>query len=100
MFGLSGNEKSLPGYTQQLPKNSSVIWMRPHKARSVADLVTAIAEHGNPQWIHFWGHRPEKDGSIGKGCFSQWWPCEFTVDKDLYRSAEHSMMAEKARLFR
>jgi hypothetical protein len=47
----------------------------------------------------FWGHQPERDGSIGKGCLSQWWPCRFSVDGIGYRSAEHWMMAGKARLF-
>lgn len=73
--------------------------MTPHEARTVEELVDAIAEHGEPKWVHFWGHRPNKDGSTGAGCFSQWWPCSFVVDGVTYRSAEHWMMAEKARLF-
>lgn len=73
--------------------------MQPDEARCVQDLVEAIAKHGEPKWALFWGHRPEKDGRTGKGCFSQWWPCSFTVDGVEYRSAEHWMMAEKARLF-
>ena len=51
------------------------------------------------KYLFFWGHTPKKDGSIGKACFSQWWESGFTVDNTLYRSAEHWMMAEKARLF-
>jgi ribA/ribD-fused uncharacterized protein len=47
----------------------------------------------------FWGHQPQKDGSIGQGSLSQWWPCRFTVDGVEYTSAEHWMMAAKARLF-
>nr|WP_230210499.1 NADAR family protein [Streptomyces kaniharaensis] len=47
----------------------------------------------------FWGHRARKDGSVGQGALSQWWPCEFTVDEVTYRSAEHWMMAGKARMF-
>src|SRR6266545_3989606 len=38
-------------------------------------------------------------GAIGAGCLSQWWPAEFTVDGVAYRTAEHWMMAGKARLF-
>ncbi len=49
--------------------------------------------------LHFWGHRPRPDGRIGPTCLSQWWACDFEVDGDEYTSAEHFMMAEKARLF-
>jgi hypothetical protein len=49
--------------------------------------------------LAFWGHRPNADGSVGHGCFSQWWAAEFTVDGVVYPTAEHWMMAGKARLF-
>ncbi|MGB0522124.1 MAG: NADAR family protein [Flammeovirgaceae bacterium] len=52
------------------------------------------------KYIYFWGHRPNKDGSIGKSCMSQWWISAFTVEGISYKTAEHWMMAEKARLFR
>jgi ribA/ribD-fused uncharacterized protein len=52
------------------------------------------------KYIFFWGHRPRKDGIIGESCFSQWWISEFVVDKVTYKTAEHWMMAEKARLFK
>ncbi len=71
----------------------------PTKARSREQLVDAIAAGGMPKWLMFWGHQPQADGSIGKGCLSQWWPCTFTVDGVEYASAEHWMMAAKARLF-
>lgn len=51
------------------------------------------------KYLFFWGHTPNKDGSIGKSCFSQWWPSGFEVDGIVYKTAEHWMMAEKARLF-
>ncbi|GAA0327828.1 hypothetical protein GCM10010151_17210 [Actinoallomurus spadix] len=47
----------------------------------------------------FWGHRPPKGGGVGKGCLSQWYPAPFTVDGLRYATAEHYMMAGKARLF-
>jgi ribA/ribD-fused uncharacterized protein len=50
--------------------------------------------------LPFWGHKPQQDGSIGAGCLSQWWPVSFAVDGVTYPSAEHWMMAGKARLFR
>jgi len=52
-----------------------------------------------PKYIFFWGHRSRADGKITKACFSQWWPSTFTVGGEQYFSAEHWMMAEKARLF-
>ncbi|MEV0841719.1 NADAR family protein [Actinocatenispora sera] len=67
--------------------------------RSVAELVAALDAGAAPKWLLFWGHRPERSGEIGKGCLSQWWPCLFTVDGVGYASAEHWMMAGKARLF-
>ncbi len=51
------------------------------------------------KYVFFWGHTPNKDGSIGKTCFSQWWLEGFEVDGDIYRSAEHWMMVGKAKLF-
>jgi ribA/ribD-fused uncharacterized protein len=55
---------------------------------------------GEPMKIlAFWGHRPERDGSVGAGCLSQWWPAPFVVDGINYPTAEHWMMAGKARLF-
>ncbi|MDD9935054.1 MAG: NADAR family protein [Myxococcales bacterium] len=52
-----------------------------------------------PKYLFFWGHRPEADGSPGKGCLSQWWPAGFELEGVRYATAEHYMMAEKARLF-
>lgn len=47
----------------------------------------------------FWGHRPRPDGTPGEACLSQWWPSPFTVDGIEYATAEHYLMAGKARLF-
>lgn len=51
------------------------------------------------KFVLFWGHTAPKGGGVGPHLFSQWWPQEFEVDGVSYRSAEHYMMAEKARLF-
>ena len=71
----------------------------PTEARSREQLAEIIAAGGVPKWLMFWGHQPQADGTIGKGCLSQWWPCRFTIDGVEYTSAEHWMMAAKARLF-
>ena len=53
----------------------------------------------NLKFLFFWGHQPSKDGSIISSCFSQWWESDFNVSDITYKTAEHYMMAEKARLF-
>lgn len=49
--------------------------------------------------LFFWGHQPSRDGSIIKTCMSQWWPVNFEEDGMVYKTAEHYMMAGKARVF-
>lgn len=67
--------------------------------RSREELVAAVRAGGHPKWLMFWGHRPSTHGSVGAGCLSQWWPAPFVVDGTTYGSAEHWMMAGKARIF-
>jgi ribA/ribD-fused uncharacterized protein len=67
--------------------------------RSREELINLTALGARPKYLMFWGHRPQRDGSIGAGCLSQWWPSPFTVDGTEYATAEHWMMAGKARLF-
>ncbi len=63
-------------------------------------LITEMQNGLVPKWAFFWGHTPSKDGAISKSCFSQWWECHpFQVGGVTFGSAEHFMMAEKARLF-
>lgn len=52
------------------------------------------------KFLFFWGHTPNKDGSVGKSCFSQWWNATFIVDGVRYKTAEHYMMVGKAKLFK
>ena len=69
--------------------------------QNVEALSAAMRDGFSPKWLFFWGHTPAKDGSVSKSCFSQWWDGHpFPIGDDLYRTAEHYMMAEKARLFR
>ncbi|GEC06443.1 hypothetical protein SSP24_40980 [Streptomyces spinoverrucosus] len=62
-------------------------------------LVREVRAGARIKYLHFWGHRPRPDGRIGPSCLSQWWPSPFTVDGVEYATAEHWMMAGKARLF-
>jgi ribA/ribD-fused uncharacterized protein len=65
----------------------------------VEELVRMEADGALPEMLPFWGHRPPRGGGVGKGCLSQWYPAAFTVDGVRYATAEHYMMAGKARLF-
>ncbi|MFG3707044.1 NADAR family protein [Micromonospora sp. NPDC047670] len=67
--------------------------------RSVADLVAAVGAGEKVRYLHFWGHRPRRDGSVGPGCLSQWWPAPFRDGGRTYATAEHWMMWHKAMLF-
>ncbi|GAA2227646.1 NADAR family protein [Kitasatospora cystarginea] len=71
----------------------------PADARSREELTALVAAGARPKYLFFWGHRPERDGRSGPGSLSQWWPARFTVDGVTYATAEHWMMAGKARLF-
>ncbi|MFJ9111817.1 NADAR family protein [Streptomyces sp. NPDC102283] len=62
-------------------------------------LLADVAQGKRVKYLPFWGHRPRPDGRVGSSCLSQWWPSPFTVAGVTYASAEHWMMAGKARLF-
>ncbi|GAA2916388.1 NADAR family protein [Streptomyces mexicanus] len=62
-------------------------------------LVREVRAGVRIRYLCFWGHRPRRDGQVGASCLSQWWPAPFTVDGVTYATAEHWMMAGKARLF-
>ena len=51
------------------------------------------------EYFFFWGHTPRSKGEIDDSCLSQWYRSVFAVDGVSYPTAEHFMMAEKARLF-
>ncbi|MDB5807037.1 MAG: hypothetical protein JWN73_4359 [Betaproteobacteria bacterium] len=67
--------------------------------RNLAELQAALAAGAQPKYLLFWGHRPSRDGSVGKSCFSQWYEAAFETEGARYATAEHYMMAAKARLF-
>ncbi|KRV47668.1 hypothetical protein AQ490_04560 [Wenjunlia vitaminophila] len=67
--------------------------------QDVAALLRLEAAGRPPKYLFFYGHEASVDGGVGPGCLSQWWPGDFTVDGVTYATAEHYMMAGKARLF-
>lgn len=73
--------------------------LRAHEARDRQQLAAAIAVGESPQWLLFWGHRAVSDAPVSSACLSQWWHAPFEVGGVRYRTAEHYMMAGKARLF-
>jgi ribA/ribD-fused uncharacterized protein len=65
----------------------------------LATLRSRSAAGEGFRYLYFWGHRPRADGSLSASCFSQWFASSFIVEGVRYATAEHWMMAEKARLF-
>jgi len=62
------------------------------------DLQHRQTEGDALAYLCFWGHRPPRTG-VGASCFSQWYDAGFEHDGVRYATAEHYMMAGKARLF-
>ena len=62
------------------------------------ELITAINAGLKPKYVLFWGHT-SSESTLGQECLSQWYPSRFVVHNDEYLTAEHWMMAEKAKLF-
>lgn len=67
--------------------------------RHVDELRQLIANGGRPKYVFFWGHEPRRQDGVGAECLSQWYLSSFVVDQVRYATAEHFMMAGKARLF-
>lgn len=68
---------------------------------TIASLIKMAESEGRLKYLFFWGHQPSKDQNISKSCFSQWWAEHpFEYEGQFYPTAEHWMMAEKARLFK
>jgi len=66
---------------------------------SAKEIIDWIENGGNPAFIYFWEPTPSPDGQITASCLCQWWPSPFELEGQVYPTAEHYMMAEKARLF-
>ena len=73
--------------------------MKPYKTYDLDWLLSQKGGGTRNKFVYFWGHRGRADKVITKTCFSQWWASPFEVEGNRYASAEHWMMAEKARLF-
>jgi len=67
-------------------------------ARSREELVDYIDQGNRAKFVFFWGHQKPED-NVSKSCLSQWYDAAFEAGGIYYPTAEHYMMAEKARLF-
>lgn len=70
-----------------------------HNTYNLQWLLDKVEKKETVKYLFFWGHAPSKDRSVTKSCFSQWWQSAFEVDGIRYATAEHWMMAKKAKLF-
>lgn len=66
--------------------------------RYIEDLRRRYNSGAKLKFVHFWGHQPGRHG-VTSSCFSQWYGSPFEIEGQRYPTAEHYMMAEKARLF-
>lgn len=64
------------------------------------DVAWAIkaAQQPKAKFLFFWSHKGNPNRP-GPEVFSQWYPAGFTIEGVDYPTAEHWMMAQKARLF-
>lgn len=63
------------------------------------DLIQQVQQGRQFKYLYFWGHTPKQNNHVDKSCFSQWFLSPFEQDGVEYLTAEHYMMAQKARLF-
>jgi len=62
-------------------------------------LIQQTQQGGQFKYLYFWGHTPKQANIVDKSCFSQWFSAQFELDGIKYLTAEHYMMAQKAKLF-
>lgn len=67
--------------------------------RNKEELLCEVSKGQRFKYHLFWGHSAKTAGVIDKSCLSNWFPATFVIDEIEYSTAEHYMMAEKARLF-
>ncbi|MCS3530244.1 NADAR family protein [Chryseobacterium sp. JUb7] len=64
---------------------------------TIENTIARFQKKEKLDFLFFWGHTMKDE--ITKACFSQWFPFEFKEDGISYKTAEHYMMAGKAKLF-
>lgn len=76
-------------FTAPLPERPETDWLA---------QLQVMAQQQPLSYLHFWGHA-ERAGTLTRACLSQWYPAPFVVAGVRYATAEHWMMAAKARCF-
>ncbi|RCU50835.1 NADAR family protein [Corallincola luteus] len=66
--------------------------------RDIQQLVDYVNYGNCVKYVFFWGHKKPEKG-VSKSCFSQWYEAPFIDDGVKFLTAEHYMMAAKAKLF-
>jgi ribA/ribD-fused uncharacterized protein len=69
------------------------------QVRNIEELIRFVDGGNHVTYLFFWGHQPEKNGTVSKSCLSNWYPATFTLNDITYATTEHYMMAHKAKLF-
>jgi ribA/ribD-fused uncharacterized protein len=64
---------------------------------TLKNIIERFQKKEELQFLFFWGHTEKSE--VTKACFSQWFPSQFEENKIVYKTAEHYMMAGKAKLF-
>jgi len=64
---------------------------------TLQNTIEKFQKKENIGFLFFWGHIVKEE--ITKACFSQWFPFQFEENGIKYQTAEHYMMAGKAKLF-
>ena len=67
--------------------------------KNIEELKQELLKGREFKYLFFWGHTQKDNNIIDKSCLSQWFHSRFEIDNICYPTAEHYMMAEKARLF-
>lgn len=62
-------------------------------------LIESIENDDSLKFLYFWGHTKKHDQEVGNFIFSQWFESPFMVNGLIYKTTEHWMMAQKAKLF-
>jgi ribA/ribD-fused uncharacterized protein len=70
----------------------------PTDSQHLEHLIARFNAGERLKFLCFWGHQSNAT-AVTATCFSQWYASPFVVDGQSYLTAEHFMMAEKARLF-
>jgi len=64
---------------------------------TLQNIIERFQKKEKLKFLFFWGHSAKDE--ITKSCFSQWFPFKFEENGISYKTAEHYMMAGKAKLF-